>query len=76
MVLSKHLLGPLVRETCIVVSKLCKVDTEGLTHPYATRARFIDDIINKYRKQTDLTEFYMTTFCPLPNSAVVPSMFP
>ncbi|CAG8459818.1 2057_t:CDS:10 [Ambispora leptoticha] len=56
MIVSRHALGTLVRNTTISAHHACRECTEAFSRPYAVRRQFIDDIHRKYKTNMDVSE--------------------
>lgn len=61
-VVSKNILGVVVRETAIQAYRAVRAATEGPFSQILTRKKFIEDIIAKYKKETTLEQFYSAIF--------------
>eukprot|EP01094_Clydonella_sp_ATCC50884_P020502 TRINITY_DN4270_c0_g1_i1.p1 TRINITY_DN4270_c0_g1~~TRINITY_DN4270_c0_g1_i1.p1 ORF type:complete len:1309 (-),score=500.74 TRINITY_DN4270_c0_g1_i1:354-4280(-) len=70
LILAKHTLGTLVRETSVSCHLLEKEAQEGSTSQFELRQRSIEDIFLKFKVNTSLGEFYSTLFGKLPDAQV------
>ncbi|KAI7828906.1 hypothetical protein BC939DRAFT_407851 [Gamsiella multidivaricata] len=64
MLVSRHSLGSLVRNTAISADKACRVMTDSYTEPSAVRARYIQEVLQMHQpdEPESISEFYRTMF--------------
>ncbi|KAF9109351.1 hypothetical protein BGX27_007698 [Mortierella sp. AM989] len=64
MLVSRHSLGSLVRNTAISADKACRLMTDTYTEPSAVRARYIQEILQMHQPEEpeSIAEFYRTMF--------------
>ncbi|KAF9918464.1 Ral GTPase-activating protein subunit alpha-1, partial [Modicella reniformis] len=64
MLVSRHALGNLVRNTAISADKACRQVMDSYTEPSATRARYIQDVLQTHLpdEPETVSEFYRTMF--------------
>jgi hypothetical protein len=67
MLVSRHSLGSLVRNTAISADRSCRLMTENFSEPSQARARYIQEILqsrraNEEEPQESVAEFYRTMF--------------
>jgi len=71
-IVSKAILGPLVRETACNAYRAVRLSLEGHQSQLSTRARVLKDISSKHRRENSVEQYYTTLFTPLPASQVGP----
>jgi len=57
MVITRALLGPLVRLTALNANRAIRYSQQGYGRPYPTRAKYINDIISRHSKVLAPSEF-------------------
>ncbi|KAI8096897.1 uncharacterized protein BX664DRAFT_275281 [Halteromyces radiatus] len=62
MVISRHALGAMVRNTAISAHQACRVVTDTYTRPYVVRKQFIEEMSIRNRTKLSLSEFYTEIF--------------
>ncbi|CAO3593387.1 unnamed protein product [Absidia cylindrospora] len=62
MVVSRHALGAMVRNTAISAHQACRVVTDTYTRPYVVRKQFIEELSIRHRTKLSLSEFYTEIF--------------
>ncbi|KAI8599710.1 hypothetical protein EDD21DRAFT_416527 [Dissophora ornata] len=64
MLVSRHSLGSLVRNTAISADKACRMMTDSYTEPSAVRARYIQEILQMHQpdEPESISEFYRSMF--------------
>ncbi|KAF9169044.1 hypothetical protein BGX20_010876 [Mortierella sp. AD010] len=64
MLVSRHSLGSLVRNTAISADKACRFMTDNYTEPCVVRARYIQEILQMHQPEEpeSIAEFYRTMF--------------
>ncbi|KAG0000864.1 hypothetical protein BGZ79_005377 [Entomortierella chlamydospora] len=64
MLVSRHSLGSLVRNTAISADKACRLMTDNYTEPCVVRARYIQEILQMHQPEEpeSVAEFYRTMF--------------
>ncbi|KAG9297725.1 hypothetical protein G9A89_011240 [Geosiphon pyriformis] len=62
MIVSRHALGMLVRNTTISAHHACRECIESHIRPYAARRNFIDEMHGRYKTSMDISEFYSDIF--------------
>ncbi|KAF9102141.1 hypothetical protein BGX29_004915 [Mortierella sp. GBA35] len=64
MLVSRHALGSLVRNTAISADKACRLMGDYFTEPSAIRARYIQEVLQTHQSEEpdSLSEFYRTMF--------------
>ncbi|KAF9914581.1 hypothetical protein BX616_007996 [Lobosporangium transversale] len=64
MLVSRHALGSLVRNTAISADKACRLVTDSYTEPSAVRARYIQEILQMHQPEEpeSISEFYRAMF--------------
>eukprot|EP01102_Stenamoeba_stenopodia_P010826 TRINITY_DN3297_c0_g1_i1.p1 TRINITY_DN3297_c0_g1~~TRINITY_DN3297_c0_g1_i1.p1 ORF type:complete len:906 (-),score=180.91 TRINITY_DN3297_c0_g1_i1:183-2900(-) len=72
VVVSKQILGGLVRETSIHAYRAVRSATEGPFSQVLMRKRFIEDIVAKYKRETTIEQFYAALFTAVPTAMLGP----
>nr|CAG8510797.1 3940_t:CDS:10 [Entrophospora candida] len=62
MIVSRHTLGTLVRNTTISAYEAIRSFTETNSKPYNVRRNFIDDMSHRYKSNMSISEFYTEIF--------------
>ncbi|KAI8143751.1 hypothetical protein BJV82DRAFT_609285 [Fennellomyces sp. T-0311] len=62
IIVSRHALGAMVRNTAISAHQACRVVTETYTRPYVMRKQFIEEMAHRHRRKQQLSEFYADIF--------------
>ncbi|KAF9180947.1 hypothetical protein BGZ51_005783 [Haplosporangium sp. Z 767] len=64
MLVSRHSLGSLVRNTAVSADKACRLMNESFTEPTVARARYIQEILQMHQpdEPESISEFYRTIF--------------
>ncbi|ORX50508.1 hypothetical protein DM01DRAFT_1375846 [Hesseltinella vesiculosa] len=62
MVVGRHALGSMIRNTAISAHQACRVVTETYTRPYVIRKQYIDELAARHRIKLSLSEFYTEIF--------------
>lgn len=64
MLVSRHSLGSLVRNTAVSADKACRLMTETFTEPTVGRARYIQEVLPTHQpdEPESISEFYRTIF--------------
>ncbi|KAI9033672.1 hypothetical protein CLU79DRAFT_724841 [Phycomyces nitens] len=62
IVVSRHALGAMVRNTAISAHQACRVVTDTYTRPYVIRKQFIEEMGHRHRVKLPLSEFYSDIF--------------
>ncbi|KAI7867850.1 hypothetical protein BDF14DRAFT_1956776 [Spinellus fusiger] len=62
IVVSRHALGAMVRNTIISAHQACRVVTNTYTKPFVIRKQFIEDMAHRHRVKVSLSEFYSDIF--------------
>ncbi|KAG0208841.1 hypothetical protein BGX28_000316 [Mortierella sp. GBA30] len=64
MLVSRHSLGSLVRNTAISADRACRLMTDSFTEPTVVRARYIQEILQTHQPEEPegVAEFYRTMF--------------
>ncbi|KAH7036564.1 hypothetical protein BKA57DRAFT_175622 [Linnemannia elongata] len=64
MLVSRHALGSLVRNTAISADKACRLMGDFFTEPSAVRARYIQEVLQTHQSEEpdSISEFYRTMF--------------
>ncbi|KAF9932457.1 hypothetical protein FBU30_008160 [Linnemannia zychae] len=64
MLVSRHALGSLVRNTAISADKACRLVSDYFTEPSAVRARYIQEVLQTHQSEEpdSISEFYRTMF--------------
>ncbi|CDH52395.1 hypothetical protein RO3G_08781 [Lichtheimia corymbifera JMRC:FSU:9682] len=62
MIVSRHALGSMVRNTAISAHQACRVVTDTYTRPYVVRKQFIEEMLHRHRSKMQLSEFYAEMF--------------
>ncbi|CAG8478444.1 10073_t:CDS:10 [Diversispora eburnea] len=65
MIVSRHTLGSLVRNTAISAHETCKNFTETQSKSFALRRQFIDEIYHRYKTSMSVSDFYTEIFLTL-----------
>ncbi|KAG2228010.1 hypothetical protein INT45_012034 [Circinella minor] len=62
IIVSRHALGSMVRNTAISAHQACRVVTDTYTRPYVMRKQFIEEMAHRHRSKQQLSEFYSEVF--------------
>ncbi|KAG0179411.1 phosphatidylinositol-3,5-bisphosphate 5-phosphatase [Apophysomyces sp. BC1021] len=62
MVVSRHALGTMVRNTSISAHHACRVVTDTYTRPYVIRKQFIEEMANRHQVKLPLSEYVTANF--------------
>ncbi|KAI9496808.1 hypothetical protein BDB00DRAFT_869033 [Zychaea mexicana] len=62
IIVSRHALGAMVRNTAISAHQACRVVTETYTRPYVMRKQFIEEMAHRHRSKQQFSEFYSEVF--------------
>ncbi|KAI8338078.1 hypothetical protein BC941DRAFT_470077 [Chlamydoabsidia padenii] len=62
MVVSRHALGAMVRNTVISAHQACRVVTDTYTRPYVVRKKYIEELSLRHRTKMSLSDFYTEIF--------------
>ncbi|KAI8384823.1 uncharacterized protein BYT42DRAFT_563753 [Radiomyces spectabilis] len=62
MIVSRHALGTMIRNTSISAHQACRVVTDTYTRPYVIRKQFIEEMAHRHRMKLPLSEFYTELF--------------
>lgn len=57
MIVSRHALGSMVRNTAISAHQACRVVTDTYTRPYVVRKQFIEEMLHRHRSKMQLSEY-------------------
>ncbi|KAM3589848.1 hypothetical protein VKS41_000701 [Umbelopsis sp. WA50703] len=62
MIVSRHALGAMVRNTAISAHQACRVVTDSFTRPYVIRKHFIEELAHRHSAKMSLSKFYSDLF--------------
>ncbi|KAI9254631.1 hypothetical protein BDA99DRAFT_574375 [Phascolomyces articulosus] len=62
IIVNRHALGAMVRNTAISAHQACRVVTDTYTRPYVMRKQFIEEMAHRHRSKQQLSEFYSDVF--------------
>jgi hypothetical protein len=57
MIVSRHALGAMVRNTAISAHQACRVVTDSFTRPYVIRKHFIEEMAHRHSSKMSLSEY-------------------
>jgi hypothetical protein len=62
IVVSRHALGSMIRNTAISAHQACRVVTDTYTRPYAIRKEYIEEMAHRHRAKLPLSEYVFFFF--------------
>jgi hypothetical protein len=62
IVLSEHVLAPLVRNTALSGNRLARKHSTGYSKPYVSRKALIAELAQRYKSKLDTSKYYATMF--------------
>jgi hypothetical protein len=62
MIVSEHILGPLVRMTAVNGNRIVRGMSTGYSKPFVSRKHLIQEIAGRYKTKLDISNYYATLF--------------